>query len=121
MEGEESRGLGKSIAKGVAQHQVDRMRERVEDSTVDFRLEAGDRIEGMAEQIRQLGKRFENLEEAHLLARRLERLADYLHFRPSADIAADAWAVAKRNHLLWIAGGMLGSVLLYRLLRRSGR
>jgi hypothetical protein len=120
MDSEESRGgLGKSIVKGIAQHHASRVKERVEGSTVDFRVEAGARIEGLAEQIRQLGKRFENTDEAHLVARRLERLADYLRFRPSAEIAGDVWASAKRHHVLWIAGSMFGAVLLYRVLRRS--
>jgi len=120
MDSEASRdGLGRKIAKGIAQHHTSRVKERVEDSTVDFRTEAGARIEGVAEQIRQLGKRFENADEAHLVARRLERLADYLRFRPSAEIAADAWEAAKRHHVLWIAGGMFSAVLLYRVLGRS--
>jgi len=116
---ESSGGLGKTIARGIAQHQASRVKERVEDSTVDFRLEAGQRIEGVAEQIRLLGRRFESSDEAHMLARRLERLADYLRYRPSSEIAGDAWEAARRYRVLWIAGGMFGVVLLYRLLRRS--
>ena len=120
MDIDESRGgLGRTIARGIAQHQTSRVKERIEDSTADFRVEAGARIEEMAEQIRQLGRRFENTDEAHQVARRLERFADYLTFRPSAEIAADAWSAAKRHHLLWIAGGMFGAVLLYRILKRS--
>jgi hypothetical protein len=116
---EKGNGLGKTLAKGIAQHQVTRVKDRVEYSTVDFRLEAGHRIEGLAEQIRQLGNRFDNPEEAHVLARRLERLADYLRFRPSSEIAVDVWEAARRYHLLWIAGGIFGAALLYRLSRRS--
>jgi hypothetical protein len=120
MENKESNdGLGKTIARGIAQHQASRVKERVENSTVDFRLEAGQKIEGLAEQIRLLGNRFESSDEAHLLARRLERLADYLRYRPSSEIAGDAWEAARRYRLLWITGGMFGVVLLYRLLRRS--
>ena len=120
MDSDESRdGLGKTIAKGIAQHHASRVKERVEDSTVGFRVEAGAKIEGLADQIHQLGKRFENTDEAHLVARRLEKLADYLQFRPSAEIAADAWAAARHYHVLWMAGGMLGTVLIYRMLRRD--
>jgi hypothetical protein len=120
MDNEKSkRELGRTIVKGVAQHQASRAKARVEDSTVDFRVEAGQKIEDLAGQIRQLGKRFDDVEEAHRLARRLERLADYLQFRPSTEIAADAWEAARRYHLFWIAGGMLGTALLYRILKRA--
>jgi hypothetical protein len=112
-------GLGRRIVQGVAHHEAGRVKDRIEESTVDFRAEAGEKIEGLAGQIRQLGQRYQKGEEAHLLARRLERLADYLQFRPSTEIAADAWDTARRYHLFWIAGGMLGTALLYRLLRRK--
>jgi len=122
MESERSDGgFGKAIVKGMAQQQANRIKEQIEDSTVDFRLEAGAKIESLAEQIRLLGKRFENRDEAHLVARQLEKLADYLTFRPSPEIGSDVWSAAKRYHLLWIAGGMLGTVLFYRVLRRYRR
>ncbi len=122
MESDRSKGgFGKAIVKGMAQQQANRIKEQIEDSTVDFRLEAGAKIEGLAEQIRLLGKRFENRGEAHLVARRLERVADYLRFRPAPEIGSDLSSAAKRYHLLWVAGGMLGTVLLYRVLRRYHR
>ena len=111
-------GMGKTIVKGIAQHHTSRIKERVEKSTIDFRVQAGRKIEDFAEQIRLLGSRFENADEAHLLARRLEKMADYLRFRPSPEIASDVLATARRYHALWIAGGVLGTVILYRLLRR---
>jgi len=119
MDSEESKsGFSKTIAKGIAQHHTSRMKERVEDSTVDFRLEAGERIEGLAQQIRQLGKRFESTDEAHRVARRLETVADYLRFRPSVEIATDAWEALRRRRALWVAGGALAAILLYRIQKR---
>ena len=115
MKEDESEGLGRKVVRGVAQHRASRLAKSIDESTQDFRLEAGEKIEVLAEQIRQLGQKFENPNEAHILARRLERMSDYLRFRPSEEIAADAWEAVKKYRLLWITGGLLGAVVLLRL------
>ena len=96
MKEDESEGLGRKVVRGVAQHRASRLAKSIDESTQDFRLEAGEKIEVLAEQIRQLGQKFENPNEAHILARRLERMSDYLRFRPSEEIAADAWEAVKK-------------------------
>ena len=117
-EEDRSEGLGRKVVRGVAQHRASRVAKSIDDSTQEFRLEAGEKIEALATQIRQLGQRFESVSEAHRVARRLERMSDYLRFRPSEEIAADAWEAVRKYHLLWITGGILGTVLLYRAWNR---
>lgn len=110
---------GKVVLKGVSHDQKDRLKGRVETSTSGFKAEASDRLEVLAGQIRQLGEKFESLEEAASIARRLEKTADYLRYRPSVDVASDAWEAARRARLLWIVGGMAAGFLIYRLLKKD--
>lgn len=111
--------VGKTVIKGVSHQHTERLRERFEESTANFKAEAGARLEALAGQIRQLGEQFESLDEAAAIARRLERTADYLRYRPSVDMASDAWEAARRARLLWIAGGMAAGFLIYRLVKRN--
>lgn len=109
------RKVGRVVVRGVTQEKRERAKERLEESTVAFRHEASDRIDSVAKQVRQLGTQFDRPEDAHQIARRLEKTSDYLRFRPAADVAGDALALARKYQLLWLTGGLLAGVLIYRL------
>ncbi len=111
--------IGAAALRGSAREKVGRARDRFEESTDRFKTEAAGTIEGLADQIRELGDRFDRQGEANALARRLERSADYLRYRPSAEVAGDALAAVRESRLLWILGGMLAGALVYRLVRTS--
>ena len=108
-----------TVARGVAREKMDRIKDRIEPPVDSFKQEVAEKVEDVASQIRELGSRFDRDPEAHGMARRLERMADYLRYRPSAEVAGDAWDVTKRYKLLWIAGGALAGALIYRTLRDS--
>lgn len=113
--------LSSTAASGVVREKIHNLRERVEPPLDDFTVEAADRVESVAEQIRSLGDRVDRSSEANRIARRLERTADYLRYRPPGRMASDSWEVVRDNHLLWIAGGALagaGALMLLRA-RRS--
>jgi hypothetical protein len=107
-----------SVARGVAREKGHRVKEQLEPRADLFKAEAAEKVESLADQIRQLGSRFERQDEAHALARRLERSADYLRFRPATQVAQDAWQTAIQSRVLWIAGGVVAGAILYTVLRR---
>ena len=108
---------GATVARGVAREETAHMRQRLDSTTDRFKREAASRIEGVASQIRQLGMKFERSEEAHAVARRLERSADYLRYRPSSEVAGDAWHTVRSSRVVWITGGLVAGALLFRILR----
>jgi hypothetical protein len=110
--------VGKTVARGLSREQTDKIRSRIDDSTEEFKKDAGKRIEALAQQIRQLGQQYKASDEANAAARSLERTADYIRFRPSTEIAADGFELARRYRLWWIAGGMLAAAILYRSLKK---
>lgn len=113
------RKVGRVVVKGVTQEQREKAKERLEESTLAFRHEASDRIDSVAQQVRQLGAQFKRNDDAHQIARRLEKTADYLRFRPATDVAGDALDLARKYRLLWLTGGLLAGVLIYRLAVRK--
>jgi hypothetical protein len=113
------RKVGRVVVRGVAQEKREKAKERLEESTIAFRHEASDRIDSVAQQVRQLGTQFDRHEDAHQIARRLEKTSDYLRFRPAADVAGDALALARKYRLLWLTGGLLAGVIIYRLAIRK--
>jgi hypothetical protein len=86
-----------SGARDIARSRAARLRERVEPPVDQFKEETAERVENLAEQVRHLGRQLDRRDEAHVVARRLERTADYLRYRPSAEVAADAWQVVRRS------------------------
>jgi hypothetical protein len=106
-------------AKGVVREQSARAGELLQPPVDQFKVESAERIEDLADHVRQLGRRLDRRDEAHALARRLERTADYLRYRPAGDVAADAFRAVTRSPLAWTAAGLLGSILLYRVIRRA--
>jgi len=108
----------KTVVHGVLHEQSARLRDRVEPPADQFKDETAEHIENLAEQVRTLGRKLDRRDEAHRVARRLERTADYLRFRPSAEVGADVWRVMKRSRALWIAGGLMGAYVAYRFMRK---
>lgn len=109
------------VASGVVREELRSVKERLEPSADQFKLAAAEKVEGLAAQIRQLGKELDRREEAHSLARRLERTADYLRYRPAVDVAGDVRSAVERSHVLWVAGGVLAGYAAYRIMRRATR
>lgn len=105
---------GRSYARGVVSEKMS----GIEKSADGFKGEAADLIESLADQIKDLGRQFERSEEAAGVARRLEKTADYIRYRPAAEVAGDTWAVVKRYRLLWITGGLLGGIIIARLAQK---
>ncbi|MFZ0428909.1 MAG: hypothetical protein WAO20_12400 [Acidobacteriota bacterium] len=110
---------GRSVVRGLAADQAQRLGSRIEESASGLKSEAGRRIEGLAAQIRNLGRDVESPLEAGRLARELEKTADYIRYRRSSDIAADTWRFVKTSRTVWVAGGVLAGLLVYTLTRRS--
>lgn len=110
---------GRSVARGLTVDQAHRIGSRIEEKASGFKSETGRRIEGLAAQIRSLGKELESPIEAGRLARELERTADYVRYRRSSDIVADTWRFVSRSRGVWIAGGIAAGLLVYTLIRRS--
>ncbi|MEJ2079132.1 MAG: hypothetical protein P8020_06475 [Acidobacteriota bacterium] len=109
---------GRSVARGLAIDQAQRLGSRIEKSTGNLKSETGRRIESLAAQIRSLGKDLESPFEAGRLARELQRTADYVRYRRSSDIAADTWRFVKTNRSVWVAGGIAAGLLGYLLTRK---
>lgn len=111
-------GAAAAVARGTVRGSASRAEERIDDATDSFRQEAAARMEALAEQIRELGGRFDRHTEAHHLARRIERSSDYLRYRPTSQIAGDAWDTVRRSPVVWVGGGLVAGLLLYRTLAR---
>jgi DNA-binding NarL/FixJ family response regulator len=109
----------KTTARGIARETATQLRERIEPPTDELKQEAADRVENVATQIRELGSQYDRAEEAHAIARRLERTADYLRFRPAGRVATDVWDTVSQPRVLWAAGGVLAALAVYRALKRS--
>ena len=107
-----------SAAETVARGTAVRAEERLDEATESFRREAAAKMEALAEQIRELGGRFDRHTEAHHLARRIERSSDYLRYRPTSQIAGDAWDTVRKSPVVWVGGGLLAGLLLYRAMSR---
>lgn len=110
----------KTTARGVARDTAEQIRQRVEPPADQLKDETADRVEGIAHQVRQLGLELDRPEEAHAIARRLERTADYLRYRPATRVATDAWDAVTQPKVLWAAGGALAALVIYRALKRRG-
>lgn len=108
-----------ATVRGIAQDQARRVRDRIEPPADQLKEDAADRVESVAEQVRELGQRLDRRDEAHAIARRLERTADYLRFRPARDVASDAWETVTRPGVLWFAGGAVAALVAYRVFRNS--
>jgi len=108
-----------ATVRGLAQERTRRMRDRIEPPADQLKEEAADRVEGVAEQVRELGQRLDRRDEAHVIARRLERTADYLRFRPARDVWSDVWDTVTRPGVLWLAGGVVATIVAIRLARSS--
>lgn len=105
---------GRSYAKGVVSEKMS----GIDKSTENFKGEAASMIESVADQIKDLGRQFDRGAEAAGVARRLEKTADYIRYRPTAEVAGDTWEVVKKYRLLWITGGLLGGIIIARLAQR---
>ncbi len=115
--------VGKAVettAKGVMREQSSRIRDRVEPPADQFKEQVADRLEGVADQVRQLGRELDRRDEAHVVARRLERSADYVRYRPASEFAGDAWGAMKSSPMVWVAGGVLGAFVTYRVVSAIG-
>ena len=104
----------------VDEHKED-LRDRIEPPADRLKDEAADRVEAVAEQVRSLGNELDRRDEAHAIARRLERTADYLRFRPAAHVASDIRDTLTRPGVLWFAGGALAALVAFNLARRTSR
>ena len=113
--------MAKMAARGVAREEVGSIRDRLEPPADQFKVAAAEKVEAVAAQIRQLGSDMDRWQEAHVIARRLERTADYLRYRPAFDAAADVRSALERNNVLWVAGGVLAGYVAYRLIRSAQR
>jgi hypothetical protein len=111
-------GTAATVARGTVRDTTARVEDRFDQATEDFRREAAAKMEALAEQIRDLGGRFDRHDEAHGLARRIERSSDYLRYRPSSEIAGDAWDTVRRSPVVWIGGGLIAGLLVYRAVSR---
>lgn len=105
---------GRSYARGVVSEKMS----GIDKSTENFKGEAASMIESVADQIKDLGLQFDRGAEAAGVARRLEKTADYIRYRPTAEVAGDTWEVVKKYRLLWITGGLLGGIIIARLAQR---
>jgi hypothetical protein len=94
-------------------------RSDAEPPTDRLKDEAADRVEAVAEQIRSIGNELDRRDEAHAIARRLERTADYLRFRPAVHVASDVRDTLTRPGVLWFVGGALAALVAFNLARRT--
>ncbi len=104
--------------KGAARERTGRAGDLLDDSSEEFRAAAAEKIEGLGRQIRELGRQLDHPDAAHHLARRVERSADYLRFRPSAEMAEDAWDTVRSSPMVWLSAGLLAGLLAYRIASR---
>ena len=109
--------VGNVMARGVIREEARTLRVRARRSADGLKTGAALRAEGLAGRIRELGRRFDRPQEAHAIARRVERSADYLRFRPTAEVAGDAWRRVRSSPAVWVAGGLLAGLVLYRVAR----
>ena len=109
--------VGNTVVRGVAREEVHNLRVRARHGADGFKAEAAERVENLAGQIRDLGHRFDREHEAHAIARRVERSADYLRYRRTPDVAGDAWRLVRSSPAVWVAGGLLAGFVLYRVAR----
>ena len=109
----------KSTSRGLVRDQTDRLKSRIEPPADQLKEETADKVERIAEKVRELGEQLGRQSEAHTIARRLERTADYLRYRPSADVASDAWQAVTRSRTVWIAGGVIGALAAYGIYRAA--
>lgn len=109
----------KSTSRGLVRDQTDRLKRRIEPPADQLKEETAHKVERVAEQVRELGEQLGRQSDAHAIARRLERTADYLRFRPSADVASDAWRAVTRSRTVWVAGGVLGALAAYGIYRAA--
>ena len=117
--------VGESAAYGavreVAHDQMEHVKERLGAGAENLTEHAADRVEALADQVRQLGNRHDRRDEAQAVARRLERSADYLRFRPLGKVPGDAWTAAKQSRLLWATVAVTAGLLTYSAVRRHRR
>ena len=111
--------VGRSLIRGASRDQVNRLGQKLEGSTGGLKSDASSRIESLAAEIRRLGEGLERPDEVSRVARELERTADYIRYRRSVDIAGDTLDYVRRSPVFWGLGGLLGSYLVYRAVRRS--
>ena len=104
------------VTRGTAHDAANRVADRVEAGSESFRLNAAEMVESVAHQIRDLGARFERPDEAHRVARRLERTSDYIRYRPATRVAGDALRSVRDSRAVWAAGGVLAGLIAYRLI-----
>jgi hypothetical protein len=108
---------GLTIARDLAREKAARFGRHLGVRTDRFKDEAAERVEGVAGQLRELGDRFDRRHEADALARRFERTADYLRYRPTAQVAEDAWRGLRESGALWVIGGLAAGFVVYRVVR----
>jgi len=111
-------GTAATAVRGTVREKTVQAEEKFDQATEAFRREAAAKMESLAEQIRELGGRFDRHAEAHGLARRIERSSDYLRYRPSSQIAGDAWDAVRKSPVVWVGGGLLVGLLLYRTMTK---
>ncbi len=119
------KAVGESAAYGavreVVHGQMENVRERLGAGAESFTEYAADRVEALADQVRQMGNRHDRPDEAQAVARRLERSADYLRFRPLGKVPGDAWKAAKQSPILWATVAVTTGLLTYSAVRSHRR
>jgi hypothetical protein len=103
---------------------VEHVKERLGAGAENLTDYTADRVEALAGQVRELGNRHDRhdrRDEAQAIARRLERSADYLRFRPLGKVPGDAWAAAKQSRVLWATVAVTAGLLTYSAVRRHRR
>jgi hypothetical protein len=116
------KAVGESAAYGavreVTHGQIENVKERLGAGAENLTGYTADRVEALAGQVRELGNRHDRRDEAQAIARRLERSADYLRFRPLGKVPGDAWAAAKQSRVLWATVAVTAGLLTYSAVRR---
>lgn len=110
--------LGSAVVEGWSKSKLDRVEQRVEGSLGSVKAEVGNRIEALAEEIRMLGKKLDNPEEAQRIARELERTADYLRYRRTTDMFSDSLATLRRHRTALLTGAAVGALTIFLVTRR---
>jgi hypothetical protein len=110
-----------SAASGAVRAQTVPIRDRIEPPVDEFKEDSAERIENLADQVRALGRKLDRRDEAQVVARRLEKTADYLRYRPSGEVVSDAWDAVTRSRVLWVAGGAVAALFSLRLLQHGMR
>lgn len=119
------KAVGEKAAYGAAREivrdRVEHTRDRFEAGADNLTEHAADRVEALAERVRELGARHDRRDEAQTVARRLERTADYLRYRPVAKVPGDAWQAAKNSPTAWATAAVAAGLVTYVAVRRSRR